>query len=97
MQGEKIKPLTKAQLVCYGLGDVASQFVWTFVGSYLTVFYTDIITMFWKMSDKDADEIREKIQKRSEEAKVGKENQLWKERLNAEQQFIVIPVNMERQ
>lgn len=56
MQGEKIKPLTKAQLVCYGLGDVASQFVWTFVGSYLTVFYTDIITMFWKMSDKDADE-----------------------------------------
>lgn len=43
MQGENIKPLTKAQLVCYGLGDVASQFVWTFVGSYLTVFYTDIV------------------------------------------------------
>lgn len=30
-------------MVCYGLGDVASQFVWTFVGSYLTIFYTDIV------------------------------------------------------
>lgn len=29
-----------------------------------------IITMFWKMTDKEADEIREKIQKRNEEEKV---------------------------
>lgn len=30
-------------VVCYGMGDLASQFVWTFVGSYLTIFYTDIV------------------------------------------------------
>lgn len=30
-------------MICYGLGDLASQFVWTFVGSYLTIFYTDIV------------------------------------------------------
>ena len=27
-------------VICYGLGDLASQFIWTFVGSYLTIFYT---------------------------------------------------------
>ena len=37
------EPLKKYQIVCYGLGDLASQFVWTFVGSYLTIFYTDIV------------------------------------------------------
>ena len=30
-------------VICYGLGDLASQFIWTFVGSYLTIFYTDIV------------------------------------------------------
>ena len=29
--------------VCYGLGDFASQLIWAFVGTYLTVFYTDIL------------------------------------------------------
>lgn len=34
---------SKAAVVCYGFGDLASQFVWTFVGSYLTIYYTDIV------------------------------------------------------
>lgn len=34
---------SKAAVICYGFGDLASQFVWTFVGSYLTVFYTDVV------------------------------------------------------
>ena len=38
-----VKPLKKYQIMCYGLGDLASQFVWTFVGSYLTIFYTDVV------------------------------------------------------
>lgn len=37
------KTASKAAVFCYGLGDLASQFVWTFVGSYLTIFYTDIV------------------------------------------------------
>ena len=37
------KLATKAAVICYGFGDLASQFVWTFVGSYLTIFYTDIV------------------------------------------------------
>ena len=37
------KLASKAAVVCYGFGDMASQFVWTFVGSYLTIFYTDIV------------------------------------------------------
>ena len=37
------KLASKAAMICYGFGDLASQFVWTFVGSYLTVFYTDIV------------------------------------------------------
>ncbi len=37
------KRASNAAVVIYGLGDLASQFVWTFVGSYLTVFYTDIV------------------------------------------------------
>ena len=40
--GEK-KLATKAAIICYSFGDIASQFVWTFVGSYLTIFYTDIV------------------------------------------------------
>ena len=35
--------LSKLSMVMYGLGDLASQFVWTFVGTYLTVYYTDIV------------------------------------------------------
>lgn len=37
------KRASKAAVICYGFGDLASQFVWTFVGSYLTVFYTDVV------------------------------------------------------
>lgn len=40
---ENKKLASKAAVYCYGLGDLASQFVWTFVGSYLTIFYTDIV------------------------------------------------------
>lgn len=32
-----------ASIISYGLGDLAGQFVWTFLGSYLTIFYTDIV------------------------------------------------------
>jgi len=37
------KLASKAAVICYGFGDLASQFVWTFVGSYLTLFYTDVV------------------------------------------------------
>lgn len=37
------KKASKLGVICYGLGDLASQFIWTFVGSYLTIFYTDIV------------------------------------------------------
>lgn len=40
---EQKKLASKAAIFCYGFGDLASQFVWTFVGSYLTIFYTDIV------------------------------------------------------
>ena len=40
---EQKKLASKAAVICYGFGDLASQFVWTFVGSYLTLFYTDIV------------------------------------------------------
>lgn len=39
----QMKRATKAAVICYGLGDLASQFIWTFVGTYLTIFYTDIV------------------------------------------------------
>lgn len=35
--------LNKFSMMMYGMGDLASQFVWTFVGTYLTVYYTDIV------------------------------------------------------
>ena len=38
-----VKRASKAAVICYGLGDLASQFIWTFVGSYLTIFYTDVV------------------------------------------------------
>lgn len=40
---EQKRKATKAATICYGLGDLASQFVWTYVGSYLTIYYTDIV------------------------------------------------------
>lgn len=40
---EKKLKATKAATICYGFGDLASQFVWTYVGSYLTIYYTDIV------------------------------------------------------
>lgn len=43
MENTGIKRASTLGVVCYGLGDLASQFVWTFVGSYLTIFYTDIV------------------------------------------------------
>lgn len=33
----------KSTIFMYGLGDCASQFIWTFIGSYLSLFYTDIV------------------------------------------------------
>ncbi|WP_412990389.1 MFS transporter [Pediococcus siamensis] len=35
--------LSRTTLFIYGLGDFASNLCWTFIGSYLTVFYTDIV------------------------------------------------------
>lgn len=43
MENVNVKKASKLAVVCYGLGDLASQFVWTFVGSYLTIFYTDVV------------------------------------------------------
>lgn len=37
------KMVSKSAEILYGLGDLASQFVWTFVGAYLTIYYTDIV------------------------------------------------------
>ncbi len=37
------KVATRTAVICYGLGDLASQFVWSFVGSYLTIFYMDVV------------------------------------------------------
>lgn len=37
------KKISRVSMILYGLGDLASQFVWTFTGTYLTVFYTDIV------------------------------------------------------
>ena len=37
------KMATNLAVICYGFGDMASQFVWTFVGSYLTIFYSDVV------------------------------------------------------
>lgn len=39
---EEVK-LNFSTKLSYGLGDLASQFVWTFTGSYLTIFYTDVV------------------------------------------------------
>lgn len=39
------KKLSKTTLFAYGCGDFASNLCWTFIGSYLTVFYTDVVGM----------------------------------------------------
>lgn len=39
----ELKRASKWGVIFYSCGDLASQFVWTFIGSYLTVFYTDIV------------------------------------------------------
>ncbi|MBO0452640.1 MFS transporter [Enterococcus sp. MJM16] len=37
------KKISRGRMMLYGMGDLASQFVWTFTGTYLTVFYTDVV------------------------------------------------------
>lgn len=39
----QLKRASNCGVIFYSFGDLASQFVWTFIGSYLTVFYTDIV------------------------------------------------------
>lgn len=39
------KKLSKKTLFAYGCGDFASNLCWTFIGSYLSVFYTDVVGM----------------------------------------------------
>lgn len=43
LRPEANKRLSKLTLVAYGVGDFASNLCWTFIGSYLTVFYTDVV------------------------------------------------------
>lgn len=38
-----VKRASKVAVILYSCGDLASQFVWTFIGSYLSIFYTDIV------------------------------------------------------
>lgn len=42
---EKTKKLSKLTLFAYGCGDFASNLCWTFIGSYLSLFYTDVVGM----------------------------------------------------
>lgn len=42
---ETNKKLSKLTLLAYGCGDFASNLCWTFIGSYLSVFYTDVVGM----------------------------------------------------
>ena len=39
------KRLSKPTLFAYGLGDFASNLCWTFIGSYLSIYYTDVVGM----------------------------------------------------
>lgn len=39
------KKLSKITFFAYGCGDFASNLCWTFIGSYLSIFYTDIVGM----------------------------------------------------
>lgn len=40
---EKRKKLSRLTLIAYGCGDFASNLCWTFIGSYLSLFYTDVV------------------------------------------------------
>lgn len=40
LQGERT--LSLGTKISYGTGDLASQFIWSFIGSYLMIFYTDV-------------------------------------------------------
>lgn len=42
---ESVNKLSKKTLFAYGCGDFASNFCWTFIGSYLSIFYTDVVGM----------------------------------------------------
>ena len=42
---ELAKRLSKITLLAYGRGDFASNLCWTCIGSYLSVFYTDVVGM----------------------------------------------------
>jgi GPH family glycoside/pentoside/hexuronide:cation symporter/probable glucitol transport protein GutA len=42
---EQSKKLSKLTLFAYGMGDFASNLCWTFIGSYLSIFYTDVVGM----------------------------------------------------
>ena len=42
---EQTKKLSKLTLLAYGCGDFASSLCWTFIGSYLSVYYTDVVGM----------------------------------------------------
>lgn len=39
----KVGKLSNKSIFSYGLGDMASQLVWSFVGTYLTVYYIDVV------------------------------------------------------
>lgn len=45
LKNDNIQKLSLFTKISYGLGDFASQCIWTFVGTYLTVFYTDVVGM----------------------------------------------------
>ncbi|MGI5932287.1 MAG: MFS transporter, partial [Eubacterium sp.] len=42
---EPVKKLKFINFFAYGCGDFASNLCWTFIGSYLTIFYTNIVGM----------------------------------------------------
>lgn len=42
---ESVNKLSKKTLFAYGCGDFASNLCWTFIGSYLSIFYTDVVGM----------------------------------------------------
>jgi GPH family glycoside/pentoside/hexuronide:cation symporter/probable glucitol transport protein GutA len=41
-EDQKIPKLSLLSKVCYGLGDLASNLSWTFIGSYFAIFLTDV-------------------------------------------------------
>jgi GPH family glycoside/pentoside/hexuronide:cation symporter/probable glucitol transport protein GutA len=43
MSNQEQQKLSTMSKILYGSGDLASSFIWTFLGSYLSVFYTDVV------------------------------------------------------